>query len=190
MNTGRRKANVCSTYTPPGVPSMRPATVDRRLAESIPCATRCPKRLAFAYSASTCSGYVSPLTAAKSRMSASVIVLANVTASPTANEENSRGTCAISKTRRSGDETEAHAHYPFCDSPGPPVLTADAEFRAVANAAFAAWQQQPPYVAYRVDVNVNVSALKKSRRIERAVETRTRDNLAVLQDLPQGQNQL
>jgi hypothetical protein len=70
------------------------------------------------------------------------------------------------------------------------VLTADAEFRAVANAAFTAWQQQPPYIAYRVDVNVNVSALNQSRRIQRAVETRTRDNLAVLQDLPQGQNQL
>jgi hypothetical protein len=63
------------------------------------------------------------------------------------------------------------------------VLTADAEFRTVANAAFAAWQQQPPYIAYRVDVDVEVPALKQSRRIERAVEMRTRDNLAVLQDL-------
>ncbi len=70
------------------------------------------------------------------------------------------------------------------------MLTADAEFRAVANAAFAAWQQQPPYIAYRVDVNVNVPGLKQSRRIVRAIETRTSDNLAVLQDLPQGQNQL
>ena len=70
------------------------------------------------------------------------------------------------------------------------MLTADAEFRTVANAAFAAWQQQPPYIAYRVDVTVNVSGLRQSRRIERAVEMRTRDNLAVLQDLPQGQNQL
>jgi hypothetical protein len=70
------------------------------------------------------------------------------------------------------------------------VLTADAEFRSVANAAFAAWQQQPPYIAYRVDVDVEVPGLKQSRRIVRAVETRTRDNLAVLQDLPQGQNQL
>jgi hypothetical protein len=70
------------------------------------------------------------------------------------------------------------------------VLTADAEFRTVANAAFAAWQQQPPYIAYRVDVDVEVPALKQSRRIERAVEMRTRDNLAVLQDLPRGQNQL
>jgi hypothetical protein len=70
------------------------------------------------------------------------------------------------------------------------VLTADAEFRAVANAAFDAWQAQPPYVAYRVDVDVEVPALKKSRRIERAIEARTRDDLAVLQDLPRGANQL
>jgi hypothetical protein len=70
------------------------------------------------------------------------------------------------------------------------VLTADAEFRAVANAAFDAWQKQPPYVAYRVDVDIEVSALKQSRRISRMVEARTRDDLAVIQDLPQGQNQL
>ncbi len=70
------------------------------------------------------------------------------------------------------------------------MLTADAEFRAVANAAFDAWQQQPPYIAYHVDVDVEVPALKQSRRIMRAVESRTRDDLAVLQDLPQGQNQL
>lgn len=70
------------------------------------------------------------------------------------------------------------------------MLTADAEFRAVANAAFDAWQQQPPYIAYRVDVDVEVPALKGSRRISRAVEARTRDDLAVLQDLPRGANQL
>lgn len=70
------------------------------------------------------------------------------------------------------------------------MLTADAEFRTVANAAFAAWQQRPPYIAYRVDVDVEVPALKQSRRIERAVEARTRDDLAVLQDLPRGANQL
>ena len=70
------------------------------------------------------------------------------------------------------------------------MLTADAEFRAVANAAFDAWQRQPPYVAYRVDVDVEVPAMKQSRRISRAVEVRTRDDLAVLQDLPSGANQL
>jgi hypothetical protein len=70
------------------------------------------------------------------------------------------------------------------------VLTADAEFRATANAAFAAWQNPPPYIAYRVEVEIDVPALKRSRHISRAVESRTRDDLAVLQDLPQGQNQL
>jgi hypothetical protein len=70
------------------------------------------------------------------------------------------------------------------------VLTADAEFRAVANAAFDAWQRQPPYIAYRVDVDVEVPALKQSQRIARAIEARTHDDLAVLQDLPHGANQL
>jgi hypothetical protein len=70
------------------------------------------------------------------------------------------------------------------------VLTADAEFRATANAAYDAWQKQPPYIAYRVDVDVSVPALKRAAHIARAVESRTHDDLAVLQDLPQGQNQV
>jgi hypothetical protein len=74
--------------------------------------------------------------------------------------------------------------------PGDRVLTADAAFREAANAAAAAWQRQPPYIAYRVDVDVNVPALNENRRISRAVTTRTDKDLAVLQDLPRGQNQL
>ncbi|HEV8021110.1 MAG TPA: hypothetical protein VGP41_07600 [Candidatus Lustribacter sp.] len=70
------------------------------------------------------------------------------------------------------------------------MLTADAEFRAAANAAFAAWQHPPPYIAYQVDVDTEVPTLKLSRKISRAVETRTEDDLAVLQDLPQGDNQV
>lgn len=70
------------------------------------------------------------------------------------------------------------------------MLTADAEFREAANAAAAAWQHQPPYIAYRVDVDVNVPALDESRRISRAVVTRTDKDVAVLQDLPRGQNQI
>ena len=70
------------------------------------------------------------------------------------------------------------------------MLTADAEFRAVANAALAAFKKQPPYVAYRVDVTVDIPALKDHRVISRAVEARTSDDAAVLQDLPAGQNQL
>jgi hypothetical protein len=70
------------------------------------------------------------------------------------------------------------------------MLTPDAEFRAAANAAAAAWRAQPPYIVYRVDVDVDVPALKEFRRISRAVSVRTDKDLAVLQDLPRGQNQL
>jgi hypothetical protein len=84
----------------------------------------------------------------------------------------------------------SHDRRSFFGSLRPPVLTADAEFRAVANAAFAAWQSQPPYIAYRVDVDVNVPAMRTTRHVSRAVEARTRDDLAVLQDLPRGENQL
>lgn len=70
------------------------------------------------------------------------------------------------------------------------MLTADAQFRVTANAAAAAWRNQPPYIAYRVDVRVDVPALEQHQVIARAVEARTRDDRAVLQDLPNGQNQL
>jgi hypothetical protein len=70
------------------------------------------------------------------------------------------------------------------------MLTADAQFRETANAAAAAWRRQPPYIAYRVDVDVDIPALKEFRRISRAVTSRTDKDLAVLQDLPRGQNQL
>ncbi len=70
------------------------------------------------------------------------------------------------------------------------MLSADAEFRATANAAFAAWQKRPPYIAYRADVEVLIPAENQDRRVSRAVEVRTNDDTAVLQDLPQGQNQL
>ena len=70
------------------------------------------------------------------------------------------------------------------------MIAADAEFRLVANAAAAAWRRQPPYIAYRVDVDVDVPAFKDRRRVARGVEARTSDDTAVLQDLPNGQNQL
>jgi len=69
------------------------------------------------------------------------------------------------------------------------VLTADIQFRETANAAAAAFKRQPPYIAYRVHVTVDVPALKKYRTIDRSVEARTADDYAVLQDLPQGQRQ-
>ena len=70
------------------------------------------------------------------------------------------------------------------------MLTADAEFRATANAAFAMWQHPPPYISYKVDVETRVPSRKLTRKISRAVETRTEDDIAVLQDLPEGKNQL
>ncbi len=70
------------------------------------------------------------------------------------------------------------------------MLSADAEFRAAANAAYVAWLKQPPYIAYRADVDVDVPAEKQHRRVSREVEVRTKDDTAVLQDLPAGQNQL
>lgn len=69
------------------------------------------------------------------------------------------------------------------------MLAAVAQFQQTANAAAQAWQQQPPYIAYRVSVAVDIPAMQKYRVITRAVETRTRDDFAVLQDLPKGQRQ-
>jgi hypothetical protein len=69
------------------------------------------------------------------------------------------------------------------------VLDAVAQFRQTANTAAEAWKQQPPYIAYRVSVAVDVPVLKKYRVINRGVETRTRDDYAALQDLPKGEHQ-
>jgi len=70
------------------------------------------------------------------------------------------------------------------------MLTASDEFREAANAAAAAWRRQPPYIAYRVDVDVNVPLKGRSQRISRAVVTRTDKDVAILQDLPHGATQL
>jgi hypothetical protein len=69
------------------------------------------------------------------------------------------------------------------------VLDAVSQFRQTANAAAQAWQQRPPYIAYRVSVAVDVPAMKKYRVINRSVETRTSDDRAAIQDLPKGERQ-
>lgn len=69
-------------------------------------------------------------------------------------------------------------------------MTPVAQFREAANAAAAAWHAQPPYIVYRVDVDVDVPAMRENQRISRSVMSRTDKDLAVLQDLPRGQNQL
>jgi hypothetical protein len=69
------------------------------------------------------------------------------------------------------------------------MIAADAQFRAAANAAAAAYAQAPAYLTYRTDVKVDIPSLNQHKVIARAVETRTGDDFAVLQDLPQGQRQ-
>jgi hypothetical protein len=69
------------------------------------------------------------------------------------------------------------------------VIAADVQFRTSANAAAAAFAQSPPYLAYKTDVTVDVPSLRRHKVISRAVETRTRDDFAVLQDLPNGRRQ-
>jgi hypothetical protein len=69
------------------------------------------------------------------------------------------------------------------------VIAAHVQFRQSANAAAAAFAQSPPYLAYKTDVVVDVPSLRRHQVISRAVETRTRDDYAALQDLPRGQHQ-
>ncbi|HYZ16677.1 MAG TPA: hypothetical protein VE591_09760, partial [Candidatus Acidoferrum sp.] len=71
--------------------------------------------------------------------------------------------------------------------PIPP--NADVAFRLAANAAAAAFAQAPPYIAYRTDATVDIPSLHQHKVISRQVEARTKDDLAVLQDLPQGKRQ-
>lgn len=69
------------------------------------------------------------------------------------------------------------------------MIAADVQFRTTANAAAAAFANKPPYLAYKTDVVVDVPSLRRHKVISRAVETRTTDDYAALQDLPQGQHQ-
>jgi hypothetical protein len=69
------------------------------------------------------------------------------------------------------------------------VITADVAFRLAANAAAAQYAAAPPYLQYHTRANVDVPALNRHKVIEREVETRTKDDHAVLQDLPNGQRQ-
>ena len=71
----------------------------------------------------------------------------------------------------------------------PFAQSADVAFRLCANAAAAAFASAPPYISYRTDATVDVPSLHQHKVISRAVTARTKDDYAVLQDLPQGQRQ-
>ncbi len=67
----------------PGPGNCVPSTLVISPAASMPCAMRSLKIEVAAYSASRCIGLVSPVTAANSTMSASVMVLENFAERPT-----------------------------------------------------------------------------------------------------------
>ncbi len=69
------------------------------------------------------------------------------------------------------------------------MIGADILFRLTANAAAEQYRRPPPYLAYHTVTVIDVAALKRHTVVERAVETRTADDFAVLQDLPRGQRQ-
>lgn len=69
------------------------------------------------------------------------------------------------------------------------MVPADVLFRLAANAAAAQYEAAPPYLVYHTITVIDVPSLKRHRVVERSVETRTRDDFAVLQDLPKGQRQ-
>jgi len=70
------------------------------------------------------------------------------------------------------------------------TLAPDIVFQHCANAAAAIVAKAPPFVTYRVNTHVSAPTIGKERDVLRAVSVRTRDDLAVLQDLPQGRNAL
>ncbi len=70
------------------------------------------------------------------------------------------------------------------------MVPPDIAFQHAANTAAAVYEQAPPFVTYRVLTHVSAPSLGKSRDVLRDVAVRTKDDLAVIQDLPQGANNL
>jgi hypothetical protein len=70
------------------------------------------------------------------------------------------------------------------------TLAPDIVFQHCANAAAAVVAKAPPFVTYRVSTHVGAPAIGKERDVIRSVMVRTRDDLAVIQDLPRGANVL
>ncbi len=71
------------------------------------------------------------------------------------------------------------------------MLTPDLAFHDCANAAAEAFaKNRPAFITYHVATHVSAPALHRERNVIRRVSVRTKDDLAVIQDLPQGSNQL
>jgi hypothetical protein len=70
------------------------------------------------------------------------------------------------------------------------MVPPEVAFQHAANAAAAVYEKAPPFVTYRVLTHVSAPSLGKSRDVLRDVAVRTSDDVAVIQDLPQGANNL
>ncbi len=66
------------------------------------------------------------------------------------------------------------------------MLSPDIAFQNCANTAAAANARLPPFITYDVSTHVTAPSLGRDRTISRSVDVRTRDDLAVLHDLPGG----
>jgi hypothetical protein len=70
------------------------------------------------------------------------------------------------------------------------MVPPEVAFQHAANTAAAIYAQAPPFVTYRVVTHVSAPSLGKTRDVARDVAVRTKDDVAVIQDLPQGANAL
>jgi hypothetical protein len=70
------------------------------------------------------------------------------------------------------------------------TIAPDIVFQHCANTAAAVIAKAPPFVSYRVSTHVSAPSIGKQRDVIRSVMVRTSDDVAILQDLPQGQNQI
>ncbi|HMD03075.1 MAG TPA: hypothetical protein VKG44_08960, partial [Candidatus Baltobacteraceae bacterium] len=82
------------------------------------------------------------------------------------------------------------SHRPAQRSIAIAAVSPDLAFQRCANAAAAIVAVAPAFVTYRVATHVSVPALNRQRDIFRAVSVRTRDDTAVIADLPNGGTQV
>jgi hypothetical protein len=66
------------------------------------------------------------------------------------------------------------------------VISADLAFQQASNTAAAIYAQAPAWLTYHTVVHVDVPSLNEHRDISRSVIVRTKDDMAVMQDLPRG----
>src|SRR5271165_1890480 len=66
------------------------------------------------------------------------------------------------------------------------ITPPEVAFQRAANTAADAVASAPAYISYKVETVATAPSLNQVRTVNRAVDTRTRDDVAVVQDLPQG----